>query len=300
MFVCAVIRTAVGMLANYSQCVMMRPPNRPAAACLQNIDMPIFLSAANPNQVSSFQHLEVDTVDPTRKLHIFSGIAIPAFHIDDNDSIHRIPVVIDLNMALPDLQQAAAQVGLASISNEESEFVFAVDNARVDAAGATGALTLTADLALMGDESSLSRFGFQVVVVAGVHATGISGRVTWARALLDAGSLTSAQVASLLVVNANTIETIPGHGGNFSQTVLHPIASTIPQSLHHEREDFWVPYNFEHLPLNTPLRVTVQLSSAFSPGSSAGQVSGPFTISLFPNHLSEAGVDFVVSQSVVR
>jgi hypothetical protein len=262
--------------------------------------MPILLSAANPNQVSSFQHLEVDTVDPTRKLHIFSGIAIAAFHIDDNDSIHRTPVVVDLNIALPDLQQAAAQVGLASISNEESEFVFAVDNARVDAAGSTGALTLTADLALMGDESSLSRFSFQVVVVAGVHATGISGRVTWNRALLDAGGFTSAQVASVLVVHANTIETIQGHDGNFNQIVLHKISSTVPQSLHHEGDNFWVPYNFDHLPLNTSLRLTVQLSSAFSIGSSAGQVSGPLTITLFPNHLSEAGVDFVVSQSVVR
>src|SRR5215471_8393067 len=118
--------------------------------------MPIMLSSANPNEVSSFQHLEVNLIDATRKLHIFSGIAIPSFNIDDNDNIHRDSVVVDLGIALPDLQQAAAQVGLASISNAESEFVFATDNARVDASGATGALTLTVDIALSGDKSSIS------------------------------------------------------------------------------------------------------------------------------------------------
>jgi len=115
--------------------------------------MPIFLSSRNANEVSSFQHLQVDLIDPTRRLHIFSGIAIPTFEIDDNDNIHRIPVVVDLGMALPDLQQSTAQVGLASISNDESEFVFATDSARVEAGGTTGQLTLTVDIALMGDDS---------------------------------------------------------------------------------------------------------------------------------------------------
>jgi len=250
--------------------------------------------------VSSFQHLEVDLIDPTRKLHIFSGIAVPGFHIDDNDNIHRIPVVVDLGMALPDLQQATAQVGLASISNDESEFVFATDSARVEASGTTGQLTLSVDIALMGDNSSLSRFGFQVVVVGGVHATRVSGRVTWPRDLLDATNFGPLQVASLLVVNANTIENVQGPPGGFSSQKLHPIASTVPQSLHHEGEQFWVPYSFDHLPLNTPLRITVGLSGAFASGSSAGQVAGPLTVTLLPNHLSESGVDFLVGRSVVR
>jgi len=262
--------------------------------------MPIFLSSGDPNQVSSFQHLEVDLIDPTRKLHIFSGIAIPGFHIDDNDNIHRIPVVVDLGMALPDLQQATAQVGLASISNDESEFVFATDSARVEASGTTGQLTLTVDIALMGDNSSLSRSGFQVVVVGGVHATGVSGRVTWPRDLLDATNFGPIQVASLLAVNASTIENVQGPPGGFSSQKLHPIASTVPQSLHSEGEQFWVPYSFDHLPLNTPMRFTVDLSGAFASGCSAGQVGGPFVVTLLPNHLSESGVDFLVGRSVVR
>jgi hypothetical protein len=249
--------------------------------------------------VSSFQHLEVSLVDPTRKLHIFSGIAIPGFNIDDNDNIHRVPVAVDLGVALPDLQQATAQVGLASISNDESEFVFATDSARVEASGTTGQLTLIVDIALMGDDSALSRFGFQVVVVGGVHATGVSGRVTWHRELLDATNFAPAQVASLLVVTANTIEHVQGPEGGFNSERLHPIASAVPQSLHRAGEEFWVPYNFDHLPLNTPMRIIVDLSVAFAPGSGAGQVAGPFVVTLLPNHLSQSGVDFRVGKTVI-
>jgi hypothetical protein len=61
--------------------------------------MPILLSSANSNEVSSFQHLEVNLIDATRKLHIVCGITIPAFNIDDNDNIHRVPVVVDLGIA---------------------------------------------------------------------------------------------------------------------------------------------------------------------------------------------------------
>jgi len=261
---------------------------------------PISLSYLNKNQVSSFQRLEVDLIDPTRKLYIFSGIAIPSFEIDDNDNIHRITVNVDLGLSLVDFQQGVAQVGLASIANAESEFVLAIDDARVDAISGTGAVTLSVDLAVSGDDSAINRFGFQVVVVGGIHATGVSGRVTWDRDFLDGSKLTSGQIASLFVVNANTVEHVPGESDNFATTKLHPIASAIPQSVHSEGHQFWAPYSFDHLPLNTPLRILVALSSAFPPGCGAGQVHGPLEITLRPNHLSEGGVDFLVSRTFTK
>jgi hypothetical protein len=94
------------------------------------------LFSNNPNQLSSFSYIDVELVDPSRKMHIFSGIALPAFRIDDG-SIHRTTCEVDLGIALPDAQQMAAQVGLSSIINDESS-LFAVDNARVEIQGGTG------------------------------------------------------------------------------------------------------------------------------------------------------------------
>ena len=256
--------------------------------------MKLFSNRAD--QVSSFSHLETELIDPTRKMHIFSGIAIPNFDIDDDGSIHRTSCEVDLGIAIPDIQQSAAQVGLASIVNDESAFVFAVDNARIEPQHDTGQLLLVVDLAVKGDDSSVKRFGFQAVVVSGVRATGITGRITWHRSVFNAPNLSSNQIVTLAGIDANTIQHIDAPLGGFPGERLVPIASTVPQSLHRDGDDFWVPYAFDHLPLNTPLRVTVgRLATVFPPGANAGQVHGPLTITLTPGHLSEAGVDFRIT-----
>jgi hypothetical protein len=247
------------------------------------------------NQVSSFSYLVVELVDPSRKMHILSGIAIPAFDVDDDGTTHYATCEVDLGIALPDAQQAVAQVGLGSIVNDKSSFLFAVDNARVEIAGGTGRVLLFADLALKGSGSGLERFGFQVVVVSGVRSTGVTGRVLWDKSLFDATNAAEFQWRGLMSVNANIREEVDT-GASFKTTKLVPIRSTGPQSLHEEGKDFWVPYAIDSLPLDTPLMINVDhLATVFPPFSGAGQINGPNVINLHPGHLSEAGIDFRIT-----
>jgi hypothetical protein len=209
---------------------------------------------------------------------------------------------VDLGIALPDAQQTVAQVGLASIINDESSFLFAVDNARVEIEAGTGRILLFVDLALKGSKSGLERFGFQVVVVSGVRSTGVTGRVIWDKSLFDATNATELQWRGLMSINANIIHEVDSPGSAFKATTLVPIRSTGPQSLHHDGDDFWVPYAIESLPLDTPLVINVDhLATVFPLGSGAGQIAGPKVINLHPGHLSEAGIDFrITGAGIVR
>lgn len=259
------------------------------------------LFSNDPSQVSSFSYIGVELVDPSRMMHILSGIAIPAFHTDDAGSTHRTTCEIDLGIALPDAQQAVAQVGLGSIINDESSFLFAVDNARVEIEGGTGRILLFADLALKGSGSGLERFGFQVVVVSGIRSTGVTGRVLWDKSLFDATNALESQWKSLMVINANITREIDAPLGGFKSSKLVPIRSTGPQSLHRDGDDFWMPYAIDNLPLDTPMVINVDhLATVFPLGSAAGQIRGPKVINLHPGHLSEAGVDFRITGSDVR
>ena len=263
--------------------------------------MSINLSSADANQVASFQTLEVELVDPSRKMFIFSGIAIPSFNSSEGSSNDTIDCHVDLGIALPGAQQAVAQVGLASIINDDSQFLFAVDNAIVEIQKTTGRVSLRADLAVNGDGTALNRFGFQVVVVSDVRATGVTGRVIWNKSLFDATSLNVNVLAGLFKIKANLIEAIDAPGNQFKATKLVSIGSADPQSLHIDGDDFWTPYAFSNLPLDTPLVITVEnLATVYAPGASAGQIHGPYVVNLHPGHLLEAGVDFRITVNTIR
>lgn len=262
--------------------------------------MTISLSSADPNQVASFQTLEVELVDQSRKMFIFSGIAIPSFHSSESSSNDTVDCHVDLGIALPDFQQAVAQVGLASIINDDSQFLFAVDNAIVEFQKPTGRVSLRADLAVNGDGTALNRFGFQVVVVSGVRATGVTGRVIWNKSVFDATGFNVNDLAGLFKIKANISEEIDSDA-QFKATKLVSIGSADPQSLHMDGDDFWTPYAFNNLPLDTPLVITVEnLATVYPLGAYAGQIRGPHVINLHPGHLLEAGVDFRITVNAVR
>lgn len=68
---------------------------------------------------------------------------------------------------LPQDGQWSATVGLASIANTESDFIFATDKVGIDFDLVDNIkwLVLTCDLAVQGDESSLNRFSYQLNVI---------------------------------------------------------------------------------------------------------------------------------------
>jgi hypothetical protein len=41
----------------------------------------------HPDDVVSYRHIEAVLVDPQRKMHILSGIAVPAFEVNDDEQI---------------------------------------------------------------------------------------------------------------------------------------------------------------------------------------------------------------------
>jgi hypothetical protein len=261
--------------------------------------MPIELSRINKDHVTSWQHIETPLVDPSQRMHIMSGIAVPRWEVNDDDKIYRDLCIVSLGVTIPDFIQAACQVGLASVSNGESSFLFALDDSWAEPDQDTGELKLKVNLAVNGEKSSLARFGFQIVVLGGNRITGVSGHVRWLRDIFDPGTLTDGR--NLLLVNAFILETInPGIPGSFAFDKLTPIGSTIPGEIHLDGDDFSVPYAFEHLPLGVNMRFTVTLSQAFASNCSAGQISGPNPVKLTPTHLSETGVDFRVIRTGVN
>jgi hypothetical protein len=263
--------------------------------------MAIELDARDPNRVKSFRHIVAELSDPTKRLHVMSGIAVPGWIVNDDDHVYREQCIVNLGLTLPDFEQATSQVGLASVGNDETAFLMALDDNWVEPDPRTGELHLFVDMALRGEETSIGRFGFQVVALAGSRATGVSGRVLWSRNIFDASRVETAQVPGVLAVTANTIEQVNMGSGAFAKIVYHPLASATLLELRHEGDDFWVTYAFEHLPLGVPLHLTVGLSTAFPVGVSAGQISGPDPVQLSLTNLYIKGVDFRVSPpNVVR
>ena len=247
-------------------------------------------------QIVSWKEIDTTLIDPNRRLHIMSGIAVPEFYVNDDDKIYRDLCTIDLGVTLPGFIQATCEVGLASIGNNESSFLFALDDAWVEA-DPSGKLKLQVRLAANGEKSSISRFGFQIVVLAGTHISGVSGHVRWSRDLFDASTHPSAE--KLVHVTANTIQKII-HPNGFTQDILVPFGGTVPcGAITRDGNAFTTPYYFEHLPLDLPLWFTAAPSTApghFPSGSETRQTSGPNPVRLMaPANLAVSGVDFEVT-----
>jgi hypothetical protein len=72
------------------------------------------LDVHNPNQVSSWKEIDVVLADPTRRMRIISGIAIPEFQVDDDDDashtrVRRAPGGHPAGFHLSDMPGRAGQ-----------------------------------------------------------------------------------------------------------------------------------------------------------------------------------------------
>src|SRR5439155_22281359 len=91
------------------------------------------LDATTPNDVSSAQVLDVFVGEPPRHLLIFTGIAGP--HWDSRGDLDRERVIVKLGRTAvqrPKDGEWSATVGLSSIANSDSDFIFATDAVDVD------------------------------------------------------------------------------------------------------------------------------------------------------------------------
>jgi hypothetical protein len=257
----------------------------------------IRLDVNDPDQVDNPRIIEVDVADQSgQKMIILSGIARPEWRITDDDHLYGETVVINLRKSVLAVIHATVSVGLASIGNNDTKFQFAVDSTDLQTDPVTQELTLTAQLGLRGDWSTLNRFGYQVVALVTTQSTGISGTIRWSKDLFDPTHLPPDELASLFLVAANTVYIPPSSGGFGSYPVYTPVAYGATGGVQHDNVDYIVPYKIPGGPYNQALTVLVKVSSQFRSGYPpvVSQVAGPNPVTLTTADPAVTGVDFRV------
>lgn len=261
--------------------------------------MAIVLHSGDTQQVSSASSFEVLVGEPSRQLLVMSGIAIPAFWTNHDEEVNRTEIVVHLGVFVARLEHATAHVGLASIANDETNFLFALDNARVELDPRSGELLLKVDAALLGEETWLHRFGYQIVAHVHRVAARISGTIRLPRDILDIEGWSTPDVASLFVISANRIEQLPpsGSGMQFVTEKLIPVAHGHIERVRTDDGDAYVDYAIDSCPFNVPLRVEVELVGRLDlPSVGVGQTAGPRPVVLSASQPSATGVDFGVGR----
>ncbi|ORA29321.1 hypothetical protein [Mycobacterium aquaticum] len=260
-------------------------------------------NSQNPNQVVSMGTIEADLGVANRWLLVMSGIVLLEWRYD-SDVVLRGEERVLLGVHARDLEQWSAYVGLASIQNSESGFLFATDWARVELDPNTGELVLIVNTALMGEWSALHRFSYQVVATVVRVGTAITGTITWPTELFRPESDDPAIAQSVLTVVANRYENVPASGGNFGYENLTPLVPGAIEHLTVSADECQASYRIPNPPMATDLRVTLNIAQAFSaqdPGASVGwgQTKGPYDFTLTPQHPTEE-IDFQIRTSVVK
>jgi hypothetical protein len=260
------------------------------------------LHANNPNEVVSASSFEVLLGDPAVRLMIFSGIACPEFRVNDDDHIYNNECIVKLGVNVSVLTKAVTHVGLASISNAETAFTFATDSGHLEIEPGTGELQLRVQTALRGEETYLHRFSYQIVAHVQKVAARISGTIKVPRAILDFAQFQAVEVAAQFIITANTVELVSPPGGFQFEKVI-PVAFGHTGAVRTTDADCFVDYTIDGCPFNVPLRALVDVVSGSrlqAKSAVCGQFAGPRPI-LLTNVAPEAnGVDFVVSQLIIR
>jgi hypothetical protein len=259
--------------------------------------MAIVLSALDPKQVASASQFEALVGEPAQRLLIMSGIAIPEFWTNHDEEESRQEVIVRLGVFVAILDRAVVEVGLASVENDETTFRFAVDEARVELEPGSGELILRVNAAVLGEETYLHRFGYQIVAHVRRARAQISGVIGVPVDVLDLGRLTPQDVPAAFEISANRVER-GGVPGGFAFDKLIPVAFGATGAVRRGSEGMgFVDYVIDNCPFATPLTVEVKLAGRFWPGSvGVGQVAGPRPVTLTGAAPDASGVDFAVGR----
>jgi hypothetical protein len=192
------------------------------------------------------------------------------------------------------LSVAVSHIGLANIANEETNFVFALDQSNVEL-DPSGELTLHVWSSILGEETLIHRFGYQVVAHVHPVAARISGSIQVPKEILDIKGWSAAAVAGLFQITANRTERVPS--GPFVFDKLTPVAWGVTHKIRTSPKANFVDYTIDACPFNVPLTVEVKLQGNLQmPSVAVGQVAGPRPAVLTTNQPDAAGVDFSVGR----
>ena len=252
------------------------------------------LNVRDPGQVASKSEVFADLPDG-RTLAVLSGIAMTNWEVDTDQVQHGETHVL-LGVYGSSIDQWSALVGLASIANDETGFVFAVDTVRVGFhPSGSGELELIFNPHLMGEPSSIHRVSYQVVVTLKRVRPHIAGTISWPRPFFEPPTADVAGVADQLGVVANRFESpniVPVTNGRIVKFEAGP-------------NDYVAHYRIDEPPMGIKVRVTVNLGPKFTiaPPSIliAGQdPPGPDFVELNVGASSIEDLNFRVRDYVVR
>jgi hypothetical protein len=257
------------------------------------------LDVLTPDHVAGHAVLDADLGVGGRHLLVISGIALPAWEIDD-EHVHREECRLRLRVPAGAMEQATVHTGLASISNDDSEYVFATDQSRLEVDEA-GELVLVTNLALMGESSALNRFSYQIVLTTRIVVSEISGTITWPTGWFRPASATPTAVAGTFTVVANERTTTQG-GGPLGGVIEHLVPVTPGQIVTVEigDQECRARYRISDPPKGRELKVTIAQQGFQLPG--LGQIfivpvvsPGGDLVTLSVAQPSRDGVDFRAS-----
>jgi len=256
--------------------------------------MPIELDVHNPAHVAGHSVLRADLGVGGRTLVVLSGTARPEFQVNDDGTVHRDTCRLQLRETTELLEQSTVCVGLASIGNDDSAWLFATDGATLETSGPE--LVLVVPLALLGDDTFLHRFAYQVVLSQRRVTTEITGTLTWPTGNFKPTSPEPSAVTPVFAIKANRIdETASPGGGVFGTgTVEHlvPIADGTILSVEIGTETCRATYRITDVPKGQRLRVTVDQQHLSSALQMAPEPPGVDLVELSAATPTKAGVDF--------
>jgi hypothetical protein len=258
------------------------------------------VGVATPSQLAMY------VGDAPRQLLIFTGIAVPEYASEDLSSEE---VIVRLGASTSENFEWTAEVGLASIGNDDSDFTFAANSSSVDTDPADGTLRLHVPIAVQGDGSVLHRFSYSVHVLSDPIRAKVTGFITWARyygdptfAVLNGGN-PMFRVAVGQLVSVPGQPGGPGQAGTLGSTRF--IENTAGfSSMPVMAGDRWVAaYEVDDVPLGQVwiVQPTLLGNALVGPPSSYSAspdfLPMPQTVQLTPSVPSASGVDFTMQFS---
>ena len=196
------------------------------------------------------------------------------------------------------LEQSTVHVGLASISNDDTEFAFATDSTSLST-DENGELVLHTFLALAGEPSTLNRFSYQVVAIDHALATEVTGTLTWPTAWFRPGLTDPATLSGAFTIDADERTISPGGPPGLPSDTeqLTFLARGVITAVTIGDTTTIATYRITGLPVDKQMRVVVTTGALEPPGGEGARMA-PATINADLVQLSavqptKSGVDFV-------
>jgi hypothetical protein len=251
------------------------------------------LDANAANDVAGHSVLRAD-LGAGRTLLVISGVARPEWGLD-TDETQRPECLLRLRVPATRLEQSTVHVGLASISNGESEYAFATDSTSLSI-DENGELVLHTFLALAGEPSTLNRFGYQVVAIDHALATEITGTLSWPTAWFRPASTDPATLAGAFTIEVKERTFTPGPPGlgDIEQLTFFSFGTITSVTIGDDKTS--ATYRAAGVPVDRSLQVVVSQSALLPPGDAGARMApaapGIDLVQLSAAQPTKSGVDF--------